>query len=288
MLLKPDCLVCLFNQALRVTKALECDEKCAKDVLDEAALTIAKFDLNQTPPEAAAILYPKIANVVGKEDLYEEKKIESINRAFSYLDFVYKKIDEGQDPLDAALRAAVAGNVIDFATEVLFDIQEEIAKIFEAPFAIDEKRMFLERLAGAKSVMIVGDNVGEHLFDRVLLELIEECYPDMDKYYVVRGKPIINDVTASDAKAIDMDKVCEIIDSGVDTPGFIYERANERTKKLFDEVDLILAKGMGNFECMDRMRDDRLFFLFKIKCGVVAKRVGKAIGDLICVNAKNI
>ncbi len=282
--MKPDCLVCLFNQALRVSKAINCNERCADEILQKIALEISKLSVSQTPPEAAAILYPEISQIVGKEDLYEEKKIESTNKAFEFIDFVKSEINNSPDKIDAALRAAVAGNVIDFATEVMFDIDKEIEKIFHTDFAIDDKKLFAQKLKTAKTLLIIGDNAGEHVFDKIMIETIKDIYPDLEVYYAVRGKPIINDVTTVEAKAIDLDKVCEIVDSGVDTPGFVYERANEKMKRLYDECDLILAKGMGNFECMEDKKDKRLFFLFKVKCSVVASTIDKNIGDLICLN----
>jgi len=155
-------------------------------------------------------------------------------------------------------------------------------------FAIDEKEEFIQRLKSAKSFMLIGDNVGEHVFDKVLLEVIEEYYPQMEKYYVVRGKPIINDVTAQEAAAIGIDALATIVDSGIDTPGFLLSRANEETRRLFEDVDLILAKGMGNFECMDGLRDSRIFHLFKVKCQVVSSRVGADIGSLVCIRNDHI
>ena len=288
MKMAPDCFACLYEQALRVTKALECDEACAFRLLKKGAGVIKELEPNQTPPEAAAILYPALAKEVGCEDLYEKQKRDSINLALKYLDFVFKKIDKSQNPLDAALRAAVAGNVIDFATQKSFDIAKEIENIFEVSFAIDEKPLFLERLAKARRLVVIGDNVGEHLFDKLFLELVAKFYPDMERFYFTRGRPIINDVTFKEAKAIGMDRVCTIIDSGVDTPGFIYEKANEEARRIYDSADLVLAKGMGNFECMESLQDERLFFLFKVKCSVVAKRVNQEVGTLICVNAKHI
>ncbi|MRJ01853.1 MAG: DUF89 family protein [Epsilonproteobacteria bacterium] len=288
MEMRPDCLVCLFDQALRVAKALECDDECALNLLRRAARDIEGFSLHQTPPEAAAQLYPDLSALIGIEDLYWKKKIESTNRAFQYLDFVWEQIDRAPCKIDAALRAAVAGNVLDFATQMSFPIEEEIEKIFQVEFAIDEKREFIERLKRARRFMIIGDNVGEHLFDKVLLEVIEEYYPELDKYYVVRGRPIINDVTAQEARAIGIDTLATIVDSGVDTPGFLLERANRQTQNLFGQVDLILAKGMGNFECMDNLEDDRVFHLFKVKCSVVSDRVGAEVGSFICLNNANI
>ena len=282
MQLKPDCLVCLYDQALRVTKVLGCEEECAKKVLKESAKIIADLPTDETPPEAAAILYPHIGHVVDKEDLYADVKRRSIEQALRYEEFVRSKIAQSSNPLDAALRAAVVGNVIDFATQVQFDLHQEIQKIFEVPFAIDQKKEFLERLVQAKSLVVIGDNAGEHCFDKIMIEVFRSHFENLSIYYFVRGKPIINDVTMEEAKMIGLDRVCEVVDSGVDTPGFLLERANEQARALYYDADLVLAKGMGNFECMESYQDSRLYFLFKIKCSVVADRVGKNIGDLIC------
>ncbi len=287
MLLKPECFACLYTQALRVSKVLGCDEECADAIMQKSAKVLADISPKQTPPEAAALLYPAISEIVGREDLYYEKKRESLERAREFLGSIQERIASSSNRLDAALRAAVAGNVIDFATEVRFEIEEEIAKVFTAPFAIDRKGEFIARLGSARELLIIGDNVGEHLFDKVLIEEIQKVY-DLKIFYFVRGKPIINDVTMEDAKMIGLDAVCEVIDSGVDTPGFLYERANKKAQAIYDAADLILAKGMGNFECMESYQDSRVFFLFKVKCSVVSRRIGKDVGSLICATKEDL
>ena len=285
MKMKPDCFACLYTQMLRVSKALDCDEKCGTRIMEESAARIARLDPDQTPPEAAAILYPALSELLGKRDLYAKQKEESTQRAKELIPGVEQRIREAEDPLDAALRAAVAGNVIDFATEVSFELEEEIEKIFETPFAVDDKGEFLRRLAGAKRLAVLGDNTGEHLFDKVMIRILGERFAELEIDYFVRGRPIINDVTVVEAKAVGMDEVARIVDSGVDTPGFLYERASAEAKERYDAADLILAKGMGNFECMESWADERVFFLFKVKCGVVAAKIGKEIGDLVCMES---
>jgi len=285
MNMKPDCFACLYNQMLRVSKALECDEACGTKLMEESAARIAGLDSRQTPPEAAAILYPALSKMLGREDLYARQKEESTQRAAELLPWVEQRINDAEDPLDAALRAAVAGNVIDFATEVSFGLEEEIEKIFDADFAIDDKNRFLQRLAGAKRLVVLGDNAGEHLFDKVMIATFTKHFPGLAIDYFTRGKPIINDVTPKEALAICMDEVARVVDSGVDTPGFLYERASDEAKRDYDAADLILAKGMGNFECMESWADERVYFLFKVKCGVVATKIGKEVGNLICKQA---
>ena len=288
MRLRPDCLPCLYNQTLRLAKVAGCDEECSVEVLHEGAKFLAELPLDRTPPQAAAELYPMLSRIIGTDDPYQEQKLRSIQKAKELLPWVEQKLKESEDPLKAALRAAVAGNVIDFATQVSFDLEEEVRKIFQVRFAIDEMECFIQRLQKVKELVVIGDNTGEHLFDKLMIQVFRRNFPDLHIYYFVRGRPIINDVTLEEAKMVGMDEVCEVVDSGVDTPGFLMERANKRARRIYQEADLILAKGMGNFECMESYEDARLFFLFKVKCSVVAARTGCQIGDLLCANQQTL
>ncbi len=286
MLMKPECFACLYTQMLRVAKALECDDACATRIMETSAARIARLNPRQTPPEAAAILYPALSTMLGVEDLYARQKEESIRKARELIPRVEERIASASDPLEAAIRAAVAGNVIDFATEVSFELEEEIDRIFDAPFAIDETEEFLGRLRKARHLVVLGDNTGEHLFDKVMIRTFREHFQDLEVDYFVRGRPIINDVTVQEAREAGMQETARIVDSGVDTPGFLYERASLEARAIYDAADLILAKGMGNYECMEDRPDDRLFFLFKVKCSVVAGKVGAQIGDLVCKSSE--
>ncbi len=143
--------------------------------------------------------------------------------------------------LKEAILASVGGNVIDLATPSEFDLVEEFKNIFHTSFAISDEEEFLKELESAKSFLIVGDNVGEHIFDKLLLEKIIEIYPDKSLYYAVRGVPVINDVTLKEAKEAKIDEVATILDSGVGTPGLEYSRASEEFLKIYNSIDLILA-----------------------------------------------
>ncbi|ADV46281.1 damage-control phosphatase ARMT1 family protein [Nitratifractor salsuginis] len=282
----PDCLACLYNQMLRTSKAMHCDDECATRIMEAAAGKIAHLPMQQTPPEAAAILYPIAAAIAGTDDPYKTLKRDAVAKAGALIPGVVAMIESSRDPLDAALRAAVAGNVIDYATQVQFSLEEELARIFNAPFAVDDKALFLEKLNDSKSLLVIGDNVGEHLFDKVMLETIRRYYPDLKIYYMVRGKPIINDVTMEEAMEAGLQDVAILVDSGVDTPGFLPERASETAREIYQSADLILAKGMGNYECMESFADERVMFLLKIKCSVVAEKIGKEIGDLVAMMSR--
>ena len=280
MNLKSDCLSCLLNQSLRVSKNLNLDENSSKEMMKVALASIALYE-DVTPPVAAADLYPKLAKFVGKEDIYRELKADSTKEAMRLLPSVEKRVYSSSNRLHAAIKAAVAGNVIDFATPNHFDLDIEFEKVFETPFALDDEELFIERLNGAKSFMLIGDNVGEHVFDKLFLKVMRELYPKLKLYYAVRGTPIINDVTLMEAKEIEMQEVANVVDSGVITPGLAYEYASSSFMRLYNSMDLIVAKGMGNYECLEGVKNDKIFHLFKVKCDVVSRDVEAKLGSLI-------
>jgi len=234
-----------------------------------------------SPPVAAADLYFKIGNFIQNEDVYRTLKAESTKEAMKLLPQVQHRINTSPEPLKSAIKSAVAGNVIDFGTPTQFDLELEFEKVFDTPFMIDDESLFLTQLKESKSLMIIGDNTGEHVFDKLLLETLHALYPNLELYYAVRGKPIINDVTLLEAKDIGIDKICNLVDSGVDTPGLAYAHASKGFMKLYKSIDLIIAKGMGNYECLEDVKDSRIFHLFKVKCDVVSNDVGAELGSLI-------
>ena len=276
MNLKSDCLSCLLNQSLRVAKNLNFDEETAKEMMKVASNSIANYG-EVSPPVAAADLYPKLAEFVEEKDLYKALKALSTQEALKLLPNIQKQVKTTSD----AIKAAVAGNVIDFATPNHFDLEIEFEKVFETDFMLDDEAIFFERLESAKRLMIIGDNVGEHVFDKLLLESITKEYPNLKLYYAVRGVPIINDVTLLEAGEINMEEVATVVDSGVITPGLSYAYASEAFMKLYNTMDLIIAKGMGNYECLEGVEDARIFHLFKVKCDVVAGDVGATLGALV-------
>ncbi len=275
-----DCINCLLNQSIRVAKNLNLDEFKSKELTKIAQESISKYS-GVTPVVVASDLYPKMSHFIGSSDIYADLKAKSTKEALKLLREVEAILDNLEDRVKGAIKASVAGNVIDFATPNQFDLSKEFKTVFKTPFAIDNQDKFLDRLKSAKSLMIVGDNVGEHVFDKLLLQEIKRAYPNIELYYATRGVPIINDVTIKEAKEIGLDEVATLIDSGVDTPGLDYSRASSSFMKIYDSMDLILAKGMGNYEALDEVGDSRIYHLLKVKCSVVASSIGANLGDLI-------
>ncbi|MCW8822129.1 MAG: ARMT1-like domain-containing protein, partial [Sulfurovum sp.] len=135
-----------------------------------------------------------------------------------------------------------------------------------------------KELQNAKEMVIIGDNVGEHIFDKLLIETIRKSY-SIHVHYFVRGKPIINDVTFKEAQILS--SCASVVDTGVETPGYDMKEANHNSKKIFDRADIVLAKGMGNFESLYKSAKRPIYFLFVVKCTVVAEEIGQNVKELI-------
>ena len=276
------CVGCIINQSAKVSNAIGADEALTNKLTATVEELSNDFSFEQNPPEIASYVYAKMAELANKTDLYDEVKALSTKKALSFVPLLKNKLLESDNKLLTATKIAVAGNVIDLAAAVEFDLAEELSKVFQRGFAYNDFSAFESKLVEAKNVVILGDNVGEHIFDYMFIEVLQELFPTINYTYMVRGKPIINDVTMKEAKEYGFDKLCNLVDSGVNTPGFAYNRATQEAQELFDKADLVISKGMGNYECLTPIVRENICFLLKVKCQVVANSLNKEIGDIIC------
>lgn len=270
-----DCIPCFLNQALRAARIATDDEQKIKTVLDEVGVMLKTIPLENSPPESARLIYQKISAITGNPDPYSKIKSQSTQKALSLYPTLKNRVENATDRLLTAIRIAIAGNVIDFGANWNFDLDNEIEKIFEKDFAVYDYDKFRDRLDKADEILYVGDNAGECVFDRVLIEEMKKPV-----IYAVRGKPIINDATYEDALEAGIDKVATILSSGADGPGAILETCNSEFKEVYNNAELIISKGQGNYEALSSERRP-IFFLLIAKCHVIANDIGINEGDII-------
>jgi len=282
MTIQNECIGCIIAQSRRVCEAIRADEALSTAITGYVENALKHPDFTLSPPVIAAPLYEEMARLANKTDLYDEQKSHANVQANGYTDFLEESIRNASDPFTALLKTAVVGNVIDLAAEVSFDLHGAITSVFDTPFAHDDSVSLRHALSKAKTLLYIGDNAGEHVFDALSIRHLSHLYPDLHITYAVRGNPIINDVTLKEAREAGMDRICTLLDTGVPTPGFVYELATPEAQHVFEHADVVLAKGMGNYECMTPLRRSSVCFLLKVKCSVVAQSLGRQIGDIIC------
>jgi hypothetical protein len=282
MTIQNECIGCIIAQSTRVCDAIHANDVLTQNILTFVENSLANADFTLSPPVIAAPLYEQMALFANKVDLYDEQKTHATAQAQQYMPFLRETIEHSLNPFMALLKTAVVGNVIDLAAEVTFDLHHAITSVFDTPFALDDSQKLQQKLENAKTLLYIGDNTGEHLFDALAIEHLKILYPNLDITYMVRGNFIINDVTMKEALEAGMDKICTLVNSGVPTPGFVYDLATQEAQHLFSSADVILAKGMGNYECMSPITRKNICFLLKIKCSVVSRSLEHEIGSIIC------
>ncbi|MCD6129607.1 MAG: DUF89 family protein, partial [Deltaproteobacteria bacterium] len=213
--------------------------------------------------------------ITGEFDPYKEIKKESTEKGLALYPSLKDEVEKSNDKLLTAIRIAIAGNVIDFGVNRNFNIEEEIDTVLKKDFAIFDYDKFKDYLDKSDEILYIGDNAGESVFDRILIEVMKKPV-----IYVVREMPVINDVTYEDAVQAGIDKVATILSSGTSAPGTVLETCNEEFKEIYRNSKFVIGKGQGNYEGLS---DEKhlIFFLLKAKCWVIADDIGVNEGDIV-------
>ncbi len=270
-----DCLPCFMSQALRAGRIATKDEEKIKELLDDVGCMLKDIPMESTPPETGDLIYKKVREITGVEDPYKRIKEFHIKEALALYPKLKQLINNSPNKLLTAIRIAIAGNVIDLGVGKEFNILEDVEKILVQKFAIFDFEKFKFQLKKAESILYLGDNAGESVFDRILIE-------EMGKpvTYIVREVPVINDVTIEDAISSGLNNVAEIISSGSSAPGTILDLCNDAFLENFNNADMIISKGQGNYEGLSNV-DRSVCFLLKAKCQVIANNLQVKENDIV-------
>lgn len=261
-----DCLACFMKQALGTVKLATDDVDLQRQILVEVGEMFGSFSREVSPPENAVAYYRLIAESTGTADPYKDIKRQSNDFALSIKGETTKKIEQAKDPLLAALRFAIGANVLDNGAQRQLGIEETLARCQEQLMSINHYGLLRDKLKTSKEVLLLADNCGEIVFDKLLVKQLQALA--LNVTVVVRSSPIINDVTLSEAQYVGLNEVCEVIANGADLPGTSLSLCSDQFKKRFAQADCILAKGMGNFECLSEVPAP-IFYLFTVKCSTV-------------------
>jgi len=270
-----DCIPCFFGQALRAARIATNDEKQIKRFLDEVGMMLQEISLESTPPEIGRLIYGKVREITGNPDPYREIKRESTEKGLALYDSLREKIKRSGDGLLTAIRISIAGNVIDLGVNREFDIEQEMEEVAQKAFAICDYEAFKSCLDKTEEILFIGDNAGESVFDRILIEQLKKPV-----IYVVRETPVINDVTHEDAIQAGLDQVATIVSSGTNAPGTVLETCSAEFIELLNSSEFVISKGQGNYEGLSGEKV-RIFFLLKAKCPIIANDIGVTVDDII-------
>jgi len=190
-------------------------------------------------------------------------------------------IQDSRDPLLQAFKISAAGNIIDFGAHSSVDVEAEIKKMPELSFSINDYSKFKEEVSGSELLLFIGDNAGEIVFDKLLIEILKKQYPELEIIYAVRGGPVLNDVTAADAEYTGISKLVKVISSGSATAGTILNECSGEFLGVYESADIVISKGMGNYETLNGETVKNIYFILKIKCDLIARNTGARVNEMI-------
>ncbi|MFX1296020.1 MAG: DUF89 domain-containing protein [Promethearchaeota archaeon] len=276
-----DCIPCFQRQALQAVRFTTDDERTQERVLRKVITALQQIDWKQTPPQIARIVHKIVRDETAERDPYLKVKKESNDKALELYPSMKKIIIESEKPLYTAIRIAIAGNIIDFGAMSNFNLEEIISKVLNTPFKINNFSKFVQVLSKSQTLIYLGDNTGEIVFDKLLLEMILDKYKIKRIQFAVKGAPIINDATIEDAIYVGLNQIpnLEFIKINNGLPGTGFERHSKEFLKIIEEGDIVISKGQGNYEALSDQK--KIFFLLLAKCPVVARDFGVEVGDIV-------
>ena len=262
------CAKCMYNRQMAKTDNKEYRE-AVKNILDNRAE-------NVTSPQLVAEFNKIHEKYLGPLPDFKEEKKKYNDLVLSMEADLRKEIEESPEPLETAIAMARIGNYIDFAalhtvdTDTflgLFDNGNTVMREEEA----ETYKSFCSQCSKAKNFLLLTDNCGEIVLDKLLLEQLKKRYPDMNITVMVRGGTVSNDATLDDAKYVGMDKVARVITNGDKIAGTVYSMLSDGAKKAVDNADVIFSKGQANYESFAG-EGRHAFYTFLCKCDLFITR----------------
>ncbi len=284
----PECIPCLIRQGLNAAEKLNLPEEKLFQVAQKGLKYLAQFrEFQFSPAYYAYHIQKEVKRLTGEEDPFREIKRISNQKALEILNNLNLEEVLKGDPLRSALKLSAIGNILDFAILSEEEAFGKVLQLLEKDFTVDHYGSFKKDLENSQRVLILGDNAGEIVFDKILVKVLKELGKEV--VFAVKGKPILNDATLEDAKEVSMTELCKVIDNGNDRVGTDLSVASEEFLREWKKADIVISKGQANFESLSSVRDKTIYFLLTAKCNPVARTVGaKGKGDLVFKRNLNV
>jgi uncharacterized protein with ATP-grasp and redox domains len=270
-----DCYPCFLRQSIEASRMAGADAAQQREVVLQVLDRLKEIPPGATPPEIGLEIHRLVREITGNPDPYLNVKRKATERAQELLPRMRAVLDASDNKLETAIRLSIAGNIIDFGLNRVYDLWEEVERVLNGEIVINDIDLLRERLEKSESVLFLADNAGETVFDRLLIESLHKPVT-----YVVKGGPVLNDATREDAVAAGINDVAEVIDNGVQAPGTILALCPPDFQDRFNKADMILAKGMGNYETLSEVHAP-IFFLLQVKCPVIARDIDAPVGSTV-------
>ena len=266
MRISQSCAECLYKRQKNKTDNTE--------YLAEIKALLDNRKETDTSPYMVYLFNKVHVRYFGKGADYSAIKKQYNDLVLAMEDSLRHEINSAEEPLAKAMMMSRAGNYIDFGAMNSVDRDEFLSLFSNTEMREDDRKTyesFLRECTDAKTFLLICDNCGEIVLDKLMLEQLKLRFPHLTVRAMVRGDNVLNDATAEDAKYVGLDTEAEIISNGEAVAGTIYEMLPDEAKNVLDNSDVILAKGQGNYESLSG-QGRHIFYEFLCKCELFTSR----------------
>ncbi|MGB9758454.1 MAG: damage-control phosphatase ARMT1 family protein [Thermoproteota archaeon] len=273
MKITSQCIPCILNVRLgEILKSnLSEEEKieAQKKLIKSYNKTLKKGD---STVRIATLAFREVKKLTKDEDPYFDFKKKSYEASEALAKKLRKEIAKlnGYKRFRTIMLASVYANFLDPGAPLGVGPEEILKKVHERKIARDESRDLYDYLTEVKDVTFILDNAGEAVIDLIFVEELARF--NIKLKIVAKGKPYQNDITYEEAKELGFHKYGELVSTGSDSVGLIRGMVPRKVLSIINSSDLIIAKGMANFESFTYEKPRApTFSLLVAKCEPVAK-----------------
>lgn len=262
------CAECLYDKQKHLTE----DERYLKEIKD----IIDNRGEDDTSPYLVYRFNKVYQKYFGRQTYYKEIKKKYNDLVLSMEDSVRNRIEASEDPLAKALLYARVGNYIDFGAMNHVDEETFLSLLDRVEWNdkdLDVIQSFVDQCKRARNFLLIADNCGEIVLDKLFLEQLHKRFPELVIDVLVRGGEVLNDATEEDAEYVGINELARIISNGLPIAGTVYDMLPDSAKEVVNQADVILAKGQGNYESLSK-QGRHIFFSFLCKCELFTSRFG--------------
>ena len=276
MKITPTCVPCLLKRIIFEANQSTTDRTIQTQVIKNACAMLSElYDPNECSATIATKIHKKTYEILENPDPYKHLKQQSNTIASSLVHSIEKKILDSDQSLKTAMLASIVGNTLDFgisgASSSPEDLIQDFDEIFNQGIQYDDSEKLFSLLKKSASMLYFTDNAGEIVFDKILCRELKKTFPHLHISLVVKGEPVLSDATLDDVNSLGFEHVVDtVFTTGGFAVGVDLSLLPSEVKETMKKVDIILCKGMANYESLSETDIDPIVYLLRSKCEPIA------------------